>query len=212
MKTYLFDFDGTLVDSMPVFIASMLQILSDEGISYDQSIVSVITPLGMEGTAEYYKKLGINKTKSELIASMKAYMKDAYMHTIPAKKHVESVLHVLKEQGCHLNVLTASPHDTLDPCLKRLGLFDLFDHVWSCDDFHTTKADPDIYKQAADKIGKPVHEILFLDDNIHALTTAKQAGMQVCGVYDASSKDIIQQIKKASDHFIYDFSELHMIA
>lgn len=208
MKTYLFDFDGTLVDSMPVFISSMLRILSDEGISYDQSIVSIITPLGMEGTAEHYIKLGVSKTKSELIASMKAYMKDAYMYTIPAKKHVESVLHILKEQGCHLNVLTASPHETLDPCLKRLGLFDLFDHVWSCDDFHTTKADTNIYMQAASRIGVPVQEVLFLDDNINALQTAKIAGMQVCGVYDDSSKDSIEQIKQITDCYIYDFSEL----
>ena len=208
MKTYLFDFDGTLVDSMPVFISSMLRILSDEGISYDQSIVSVITPLGMEGTAEHYIKLGVSKTKSELIASMKSHMKDAYMQTIPAKKHVKSVLHILKEQGYHLNVLTANPHDTLDPCLKRLGLFDLFDHVWSCDDFLTTKADPGIYMQAASRIGVPVQEVLFLYDNINALQTAKTAGMQVCGVYDDSSKDFVTQIKQISDYYISDFSEL----
>ena len=115
MKTYLFDFDGTLVDSMPIFISSMLQILSEEGITCNQNIVSTITPLGMEGTAKYYISLGVKKSKSELIASMKAYMKDAYLYSIPAKQNVKSTLLALKEHGCHLNVLTASPHETLDP-------------------------------------------------------------------------------------------------
>lgn len=208
MKTYLFDFDGTLVDSMPVFISSMLQVLSDEGIPYNQDIANIITPLGMESTAEFYISLGVTKSKDALISSMKTYMKDAYLHTIPAKQNVKSTLHALIEQGHHLNVLTASPHETLDPCLKRLGLFDMFDHIWSCDDFHTTKADPDIYWQASKILGKDIQEILFLDDNIYALQTAKLAGMKICGVYDDSSSTSIQQIKQISDCYIYNFSEL----
>ena len=208
MKTYLFDFDGTLVDSMPVFISAMLQVLSDEGIPYHQDIANTITPLGMEGTADYYISLGISKSKADLISSMKTYMKDAYLHTIQAKQNVNSTLYALKEQNCRLNVLTASPHETLDPCLKRLGLFDLFDHIWSCDDFHTTKANPDIYRQVAKVLGTNIQDILFLDDNMYALQTAKSAGMKVCGVYDDSSSTSIQQIKQISDCYIYNFSEL----
>lgn len=55
----------------------------------------------------------------------------------------------------------------LDPCLKRLGIWDLFDHVWSCDDFNTTKSDPQIYQLAAEKIGRRVDEIIFVDDNVN---------------------------------------------
>ena len=114
----------------------------------------------------------------------------------------------MKEEGASLNVLTASPHTMLDPCLKRLGLFDLFDNVWSCDDFSTTKANPEIYKMAAEKIGKPISEILFLDDNYNADKTAKSTGMKVCGVYDDSSKEYTEDIKAIADYYIYDFSEL----
>jgi FMN phosphatase YigB (HAD superfamily) len=114
----------------------------------------------------------------------------------------------LKEQGASLNVLTASPHITLDACLKRLDLWELFDNVWSCDDFHTTKADPQIYVRAAEKMNQPVGDVLFLDDNLNADLTAKTAGMQVCGVYDESSKDYVAQMKAANDYYIYDFQEL----
>ena len=107
-----------------------------------------------------------------------------------------------------MNVLTASPHITLDACLKRLGIFDLFDNVWSCDDFATTKADPEIYVKAAEKMNTTVNKVLFLDDNLNADTVAKSAGMLVCGVYDESSKDYTDQIKSATDFYIYDFKEL----
>ena len=208
MNIFLFDFDGTLVDSMPTYVSSMLRILDENGVAYSDDIVKIITPLGLNGTANYFISLGISKTKDELIQIMGNYMLDAYQNTIPAKSNVMETLQRLKAGGAKLNVLTASPHVTLDPCLKRLNMFDLFENVWSCEDFSTTKADLHIYEMAADRLGAPVEDVLFLDDNLNADTTAKTAGMKVCGVYDESSKDYSEQIKQVSDYYIYDFSEL----
>ena len=208
-NTYLFDFDGTLVDSMPTYVSAMLRILDENKIPYDNSIIKIITPLGLNGTAAYYiDQLGVNMTREQLICVMKEYMLDAYFHTIPAKPNVPEVLKALKARGASLNVLTASPHITLDACLKRLGLWELFDNVWSCDDFATTKADPQIYVMAAERLQTSVDRVLFLDDNLNADTTAKEAGMPVCGVYDDSSKDYVDQIKAVTDYYIYDFQEL----
>ena len=80
--------------------------------------------------------------------------------------------------------------------------------MWSCDDFNTTKADVNIYKMASEKIGTPIDEILFLDDNYDADKTAKMSGIKVCGVYDSSSEDYVKDTKKVSDYYIYDFREL----
>ena len=209
MKTFLFDFDGTLVDSMPTYISAMLRILDENNISYGDDIIKIITPLGIGGAADYFiNSMGINTPKDELMDLMKSYMKEEYFNTIPAKDNVISVLKELKARGDSLNVLTASPHLTLDACLKRLGIFDLFENVWSCDDFNTTKANPKIYVMAANKLNKRVDEVWFLDDNLSADTTAKTAGMKVCGVYDDSSKDYTDEIKAIADYYIYNFSEL----
>lgn len=208
MKIFLFDFDGTLVDSMPTYVSSMLQILDENGVVYDDDIVKTITPLGLEGTANYFIALGIQKTKEDLLRTMGEYMLDAYRYTIPAKSNVIETLQRLKKGGASINVLTASPHLTLDACLKRLKMFDLFENVWSCDDFCTTKADPQIYVRAAQRLGASVEDILFLDDNLNADLTAKSAGMQVCGVYDPSSEEYTEEMKKVTDYYIYDFSEL----
>ena len=58
------------------------------------------------------------------------------------------------------------------------------------------------------RIGAQTDEILFLDDNSGACKTAKAAGMKVCGVYDKSSEDYIDDIKGTADFYIRDFSEL----
>lgn len=208
MATYLFDFDGTLVDSMPSYVSVMLRILDENNIQYGDDIVKIITPLGYVGTARYFRELGIHQTEEALIDQMNRYAYDAYANTIPAKNNVRQTLETLKKQGANLNVLTASPHLMLDVCLKRLELFDLFTNVWSCDDFATTKADLEIYKMAAEKIGVPVSSVLFLDDNYNADKTAKSAGMKVCGVFDPSSAECADEIRSVSDYYITDFSEI----
>lgn len=114
----------------------------------------------------------------------------------------------MKERGDSLNVLTASSHRTLDPCLKRLGIFDIFDNVWSCDDFATSKANPKIYRLAAERLGKAVKDIIFVDDNLGADKTAKSTGMAVYGIYDDSSAEYIDEMKAATDAYVYNFKEL----
>ena len=96
----------------------------------------------------------------------------------------------------------------LDPCLERLQIFDLFDNVWSCEDFGTTKSDPEIYRMAAQRMGVLVTEVIFLDDNFNADRVAKSAGMTVYGVFDASSAEYEPEMREIADRYILDFSEL----
>ena len=208
-KTYLFDFDGTLVDSMPTFGSVMKRILDENGVSYPDDIIRIITPLGYVGTARYFiDPLGCKRTESELLLKMVEYMLDEYKSTIMAKPHVIDSLKAIKNGGASLNILTASPHSALDPCLKRLGIWELFDNVWSSDDFPTTKAEPATYVSAAERMGVPVGSVLFLDDNITACKTAMTAGMDACGVYDDSSKDAEADMRLACTHYVKDFREL----
>lgn len=207
-NTYLFDFDGTLVDSMSAFVGSVLRILDENNIKYGSDIIKIVTPLGYKGTAEYFRKMGVQKTTDELVEMLIDYSYNEYLNNIPAKQNVISTLQKLKEAGASLNVLTACPHRLLDVCLKRLGIFDLFDNVWSCDDFKMSKTDPNIYIKAAEKLGKPVESILFLDDNFNADKNAKISGASVCGVFDKSSEEYVDEIKGICDHYIYDFAEL----
>lgn len=207
-KTYLFDFDGTLVNSMPTFVKVMLRILNENNISYSDDIIKIITPLGLKGTAEYFISLGLNKSVEEIGKTMYEYFYYEYAHTIPAKENVIDTIKELKAQGHSLNVLTASPHLTLDACLKRLDMFDLFDNVWSCDDFNTSKSNPEIYTAVAKKLGVKVEDVLFLDDNYNADKTAKTAGMKVCGVFDESSSEYEQEMRELCDFYAKDFREI----
>ncbi len=175
-KKLVFDFDGTLVDSMNQWAGKMLYVLQKNNIEYPKDI----------------------------IAEMDEYALPEYTYNIPIKKDVDLALKGFLEKGFSLNVLTASPHRMLDVCLKRNGIYDLFDNIWSCEDFSTTKSDVNIYHRVAERLGCSVKDCIFFDDNIGALATAKKAGMKVVGVYDQSSAEYEQEIRALCDEYIYN--------
>lgn len=208
MKHIVFDFDGTLVDSMGNYSKMIHRILDEHGVSYGDDVINIITPLGTEGTIKYLIGLGVNLSPAEVGKKMFEYSLEGYLKHIPAKSNVENTLIELKKRGFNLHVLTACHHDALDPCLKRLNLYNLFENVWSCDDFGLTKANPSIYIELTSRLHAQPSDILFLDDNINADTAAKKAGLNTCGVFDLSSAHVKDQMKQINDYYIDDFVEL----
>lgn len=203
---YIFDFDGTLVDSMPSWAGKMLNILNRCQVSYPADLIKLITPLGDLGTAKYFaEELGVKLSIPQMLDMMDEYALPKYRDEIVLKEGVAEYLRFLKEQGCSLNVLTASPHKMVDVCLKRNGIYDLFDNVWSCDDFGTTKSDPGIYKEAVKRIGVELGDAVFFDDNIGAVKTAVEAGLYTVAVYDPSGADFADQLAETADVYIESF-------
>ena len=97
-KTFLFDFDGTLVDSMPTFVSVMLRILDERRIKYNEDIVKIITPLGYRGTAEYFRTLGAEESVDELVKIMNDYARFEYENNIGAKHGVAETLCEMKKE------------------------------------------------------------------------------------------------------------------
>lgn len=207
-KFYIFDFDGTLVDSMPYWSEKMFNILRSACIPIPDGLLKIITALGDKGTAKYFKdELNVPYSEQEMFEMMDAYALPKYRDEIPLKNGVKQYLEKCKEEGISLNVLTASPHKMLDPCLKRCGVFELFDNVFSCDDFNTTKSNPEIYLKTCERIGANVSDTVFFDDNIIACKTAKVAGLKVVGVYDKTGEDFAEELKKLCDGYVLSFAD-----
>lgn len=209
MCAYIFDFDGTLGDSMPFFAKGMIEILNENGINVSEDIIKTITPLGYQGTAKYFiEEFKLAYTKESLVDAMYEKMYPAYQDEIVLKCGVQEYLTELRKVGHSLNVLSASPFRMISAVLKRCGVFELFDNVWSCEDFNMTKSETEIYYAAVTKVGTDIKNTIFFDDNIIAIKTAVKAGIYTVGVYDNTNKDYIEDIIKVADKFIYSFEEL----
>ena len=205
---HIFDMDGTLTDSMNYIIGSVLRVLDENNISYGPEIIETVTPLGYPNTARLFQTMGVPGTVEEIVARFMELLYQEYAHRVPLKLCVEEYLRRLKAQGKKLAVLTGSPHLLTDVCLQRNGLWELFDQVWSVDDFGISKDNPAIYDAVAAEIGCTAEDICFYDDNFTACATAAGAGWFTVGVRDRQSPQLLESMKATVDCYLTGFDVL----
>ena len=205
-SAYIFDFDGTLVDSMLYVAMGVKSFLKSRGVDYPENIMEIVTPLGYPGSAAYYNEhFGLSTNGEEYLRYVQDLIDTYYRHEIPLKSGVYEYLRTLKARGASLSILTASPLRFVESCFKRLGVFDLFNHVWSCDDFGVAKSNPEIYLAAAKRLNVAPHDIAFFDDSIHSIAAAKKAGLYTVGIYDEVAKAFVTEMKHTADLYLESF-------
>ena len=209
MKKYIFDFDGTLVDSMTLWAEWVASELDKSNIKYPDTMVKDVCPLGTVGVAEYMYNLGYGESVDEVVKKLDDFAVYEYTYNIPMKPYAHEKLFELKSKGYSVNLLTACNHNLLDVCLRRLGIFELFDNIWSCEeDLSANKSEKRVYDIAIKKLDTVAENCIFVDDNVIAVRTAKSAGMYGVGIYDEASKDFENEMKETADRYIYSFKEL----
>ena len=209
-KAYIFDLDGTLVDTMDGAVKVVLDYLTGYDISYPDDIVSILTPMGFAGICQYYHEhFGIPKSPEEIYQDFRVGLIQLYAKDAPIKEGAEAVLKALKEQGARLFVLTGSPHVFLDVCLERLGLTGYFEDYWTAtEDFGFQKGDSRLYKAVAERIGEKIGNCVMVDDGAKGLKKAHEAGMQTVAFYDKYSIADEEEMRSFADKYIYKFEEL----
>ena len=108
-NTYLFNFCGTLVDSMPACGATTPWIWDENHSAYDPGIMEIITPSCYHGTALYYQKMGLALPLEQIIATMRNYMWSTYCNTREDKLNVISAIKATYARGDSLHVLLPAP-------------------------------------------------------------------------------------------------------
>ena len=207
-KIYGFDLDGTLVDSMPTYSKGILKLMDDREIAYGPELIEILTPLGYTKSAEYYRQTyHLPETTEELVREIEGNLYPLYATEVMTKPYLKEYLEQLKKEGAILFVLTASPHEATDPCLKNNGVFDLFDHIWSVEDFKMSKSTPEVFLHVAKILGVRPEEITFFEDSQVAITNATKAGLNTVAVRDHQKEEIWQEIKATGKHSIESYKE-----
>ncbi len=208
-KVYIFDLDGTLIDSMPFAMEVVLSPLRKNGIVYPENIVDTLMPLGYKGIAKCYaEEMGVPMTADETYDYFMERLVKAYAEEISLKPTAKETVLALKEGGARVCVLTASPHTFIDPCLKRAGIFDLFEGVWSTEDFGLSKGDVRIYRTVAERLGVGVDALTMIDDCLGVIQAAKRAGAATVAVYEPYSASDEKELRAAADRCVRLLDEI----
>ena len=115
---------------------------------------------------------------------------------------MKEYLTALRQNDTALCVASATAASLMEACLSRLGVRQNFAFLLSCEDVGKGKDSPEIYLQAARRLGCAPCDAAVFEDAIFAAKTAKAAGFYVVGVYDDSAKDRWSEMSALADETV----------
>lgn len=198
----IFDLDGTVIDSMGVWRKIDVDFLGKRGLSVPEDYLKAITPLGFDAAAEYtIKRFHFTEKKEDIIEEWYHMAEYAYGHEVMCKPGAKEYLESIKKKGIRLAVATSSDQALYAPCLKNNGIYDLFDAFVQVKEVSRGKGFPDIYYEAAHRLGLKSKECVVFEDILAGVKGAKQGGFHTVGIYDENSFYEHEEMKKIADIF-----------
>ena len=208
-KGYLFDLDGTLLDSMGVWEQIDVDFLTRRNIPVPEDYAQAIAPMGFRRAAEYtIARFGFSQSPEEIMEEWHQMAVEQYAHHLSLKPGAKEYLEELKQQGKPLAVVTASYPELYQPALERGGGLDLFDTIVTVNQVPRGKGFPDIYLEAAKRIQVPPQQCAVFEDITQGIQGAKAADCLAVAVYDSANQGQWDQTKALADLSIRSFEEL----
>ena len=203
-KVYLFDVDGTLVDSAADICGAIQGVLA----STPQSSVPFEFLKGYIGRhlVDLFGDLFPAYTPEQINPMVEHYRRIYLSREHAGTKAYPEVVEVLSKLGGRKSTATTKGTPTTRLVLERFGLLPYFDHVQGTDGF-PAKPHPDVLFRAMESLGAQSADCLFVGDSCADMEAAKRAGIKSCAVtYGYGKRD--ELAKWQPDYWAEQFSAL----
>ena len=208
-KGAIFDLDGTLFDSMGVWLDVDTAFFARRGMVLPTDYQDAIQSMRLDAIARYTKDTyHLPDSIEEIIAEWRALSLDAYKHHVPLKAGALALLKSLKANGIKIAYATANDRLLSEVCLRANGIEAVFDAHAYLSEVNANKDEPTIYLLACERLGLTPDECIVFEDVVTAAKGAQKGGFAVCGVYDKHSAEDAPTLKSVTDWFIHSFEEL----
>ncbi|MDO5382994.1 MAG: HAD family phosphatase [Eubacteriales bacterium] len=205
----IFDLDGTLLNSCHVWEEIDREFLRKRNIPITEEFEREIKLHTFEtGSVYVVEKYGLNETPQQVMKEWYDMAIVEYANTIDLKPNAAKYLRQLKNNGIKLSVATSADKVLFEPCLKRNGIYELFDCFTQTSEVKRGKRFPDVYLKAAEKCGCDVDECVVFEDILSAVKSSKSGGFYTVAVYDDISKKDWNKIMQVSDYYVYDYGDI----
>lgn len=187
-RAVVFDLDGVLWDGEPL---------------YHEGFNIVLRPLGHEVTSQEYEQIMGNSVEAawewvigrfklttppeQFYAAYDEAVLDLLAQPVEPLPGARETIARLKSIPVPVGLASASLRQWVDATLAGIGLADEFAVTVSASEVEHAKPAPDLYLQAAEKLGVPPDECIAVEDTLTGVTSARAAGMYVVQVRAAST-------------------------
>lgn len=209
IKGAIFDIDGTLLDSMPVWENAGARYLATLGIEARSDLKERLDALSLtEGALYMQKEYKLSVTTEEILEGVNQVVKDFYFKEAVLKPGVCDLIQKLKKNQVRLIIATATDAEMAKAALIRNGIWKDFDGMITCEEAGAGKTSPKVFELAREHLQTKKEETWVFEDSLYAVKTASKAGFPVCSIYDAYSRDNTEEIRTFSDIYVKDFYEI----
>jgi len=203
--SFLFDLDGTLVDSVYQHVLAWHEALQEEGI--ELSIWRIHRRIGMSGglfTNMLFRETGheIDASRIERIRRRHAAAYKARAHEVRALPGARELLAYLSEAGIPWAIATSGRIETAGPIIEMLGVDSKKTPVITRDMVRYAKPDPDLFLAAAAALGKPIERACVIGDSVWDMLAARRAGGLGVGLLSGGYGE--DELVRASAYRVYE--------
>lgn len=209
IKAFIFDLDGTLIDSGYVWTKIDTEFFARRGRKIPKTYVEDIAHMGLNEAANITKqKYDVKESIEEIIQEWQDGAYYEYAFNITLKDGVLEFIKILKDNNIKIALATASPSRLYVPCLKRLGIYDCFDFIADVDDVKVGKNNVALYHLVSKKLDVEPKNTAICEDISVALKTAYMNEYFAIAVYDKHSESDDENKRKYSHVYVRSFMEL----
>lgn len=206
---YLFDLDGTLIDSNGVWIDVDTEFLRRRGIAYTREyylgVAHSILPLAAKFTKEFCH---LDESEESITAEWLALAGNRYAKDVALKPFAKEFLEKCRQEHIPMALVTACVPSHARAVLQKYDLFPYFRHVILAQELGLEKGNPKFYETVSQICGVKLNDCTLFDDSFRSCETASRLGLHTVGVYDDFFRDDEDILRRNCERFIRDFSEL----
>lgn len=204
----IFDLDGTLLDSMGVWVSIDVEFLGKRGIAFTEEYGKALSSMRLSEAADYTIKLFRLEEKAEdIIEEWLQMSRDKFANEIGLKPFAKEFLEKLKAEGVPMGVATTSKKELYIPALERNGVRGLFDVIVDSDMVKAGKESPEIFLKTAELLGVAPEKCVVFEDTPAGLRSAASCGFMTVGMLDRENAENHGEIKRLCDVAAFDFKQ-----